>query len=402
MRLFFINRYYWPDESATALMLTGIASRLAKHGHRVTVVTSRQKLEAPDARLPAREMQDGVEICRVWTSRFGRHQLSGRALDYLSFYWTAAWALFQLARPGDTVVAKTDPPLLGVALLPVIRLKRARLINWWQDIYPEIAVQLGVLPERLLFRLLRRLRNWSIRNAAQNVVLGTHMRNFLREHVPGARITLIPNWAADLPWTPQPAADNPLRLQHGLKDKVVVGYSGNYGRAHDLGLLLELSALYGSRDDLRFLMIGGGAQYEALRANVIQRGLSNWLFLPYQPSAQLADSLGAIDIHVVSLKPDLEGLIVPSKIYGILAAGRCSIFIGAQDGEIAQLHAACGTGIVLQPADSPETAKSLLDPLIHSAETRQRMGAEARQRFATQNTLEQVQTQWRALLQPFI
>ena len=118
-------------------MLSDLAFDLARQGERVTVITSRQRYDAPNVALPAKETIDGVEIFRVWTSRFGRQNLIGRSADYLSFYVTAAWTLLRLARRGDIVIAKTDPPMLSVIAAPIARLRGARLVNWLQDIFPD-------------------------------------------------------------------------------------------------------------------------------------------------------------------------------------------------------------------------------------------------------------------------
>src|SRR5688572_28796716 len=111
MRLIFINRYFHPDHSATSQMLSDLAFALADRGHEVAVITGRQRYDAPTDTLPPRETASGVAIHRVWTTRFGRANLIGRTIDYATFYLTAGWRLWRLARPGDVVVAKTDPPM---------------------------------------------------------------------------------------------------------------------------------------------------------------------------------------------------------------------------------------------------------------------------------------------------
>ncbi len=136
------------------------------------MITSRLRYDDPAADLPAREERNGVRIRRVRTSRFGRHWLPGRALDYGSFYLSATLALLREVRPGDTILAKTDPPLLSVPAWLVGRLRRAELCNWCQDLYPELAAALGLRwAAGPLGRLLRRLRNASLRGARMNVAI---------------------------------------------------------------------------------------------------------------------------------------------------------------------------------------------------------------------------------------
>jgi hypothetical protein len=142
-------------------MLSDLTFALAAGDRRVLVITGRQRYDAPDESLPARETVNGVEVHRVWTSRFGRANLPGRALDYATFYVAAAWRLWRMARRGDVVVAKTDPPMLSVMAAPICRLRGAVLVNWLQDIFPETAEALGVGGRlaRIPFGAMRLLRN---------------------------------------------------------------------------------------------------------------------------------------------------------------------------------------------------------------------------------------------------
>src|SRR5512140_1118252 len=159
MRIIFLNRYFYPDHSATSQMLSDLAFFLAGAGHEVCVVTSRQRYDDAGAVLPARERIDGVEVHRVRTTRFGRDNLVGRAADYATFYLAAGWRLWRIARVGDVVVAKTDPPLISVVASVVARWRRAPLVNWVQDVFPEVAEALGVRalkgPQAALLRWLR-------------------------------------------------------------------------------------------------------------------------------------------------------------------------------------------------------------------------------------------------------
>ena len=149
MRLYFLNRYFHPDHSATSQMLSDLVFALAERGHRITVITSRLSYDDPTMRLPRRETLHGVEIVRLATTGFGRGGLVGRAADYATFGLAAAWLLLWRLRRGDMVVTKTDPPLLSLITTPIARLRRARAVNWLQDIFPEVATGLGMARGRL-------------------------------------------------------------------------------------------------------------------------------------------------------------------------------------------------------------------------------------------------------------
>src|ERR1700682_2577370 len=167
MRVIFVNRYFFPDHSATSQMAGDLAFHLAGRGWSVEAVTSRQRYDDAAARLAKRETVKGVAIRRVWTSSFGRSFLPGRAIDYVTFYLSALLTLLR-SSPQAVVVTMTDPPLLSV----VAAMTSRRVVNWIQDLFPEVAEGLGVLKHA---SLLRRLRDWSFRRAKANVVLSESM-----------------------------------------------------------------------------------------------------------------------------------------------------------------------------------------------------------------------------------
>jgi glycosyltransferase involved in cell wall biosynthesis len=378
-RLIFCNRYFHPDHSATSQMLSDLAFALAAHGHTVHVVTSRLRYDDPSVPLPERETIKGVEVHRVRTTGFGRGHLGGRALDYLSFYLAATLRLLRLVRAGDLVVAKTDPPLIAVPAGWVAGWRRARLVNWLQDLFPEVAGALGMdLGKGAVGSLLVWLRTRSLQVAAVNVAIGEGMRGRLLElGVAPARLAVVHNWADDERIRPLAAAANPLRREWGLGDKFVVGYSGNLGRAHEFETLLAAAERLREQDDIVFLFIGGGASMEGLRAEAKRRGTLNLTFRPYQPAERLAESLTLPDLHLVVLRPEMEGLIVPSKFYGIAAAGRPTVFVGSPDGEIAGVLSAGQAGLAVSQGNGAGLANAILR-LRDDRDLREGMGRHAR------------------------
>ncbi|MDB5583850.1 MAG: hypothetical protein JWR80_9026 [Bradyrhizobium sp.] len=361
-RLLFVNRFYYPDHSATAQILTDLAEALAARGWDVGVIASRLRYDDATALLPARDVHAGVTIRRVWSSRFGRAGLVGRAIDYLSFYITAFFAILATARRGDLVIAKTDPPLLSVVAIVAVRLRGATLINWLQDLYPEVAAELGVgVMQGPAGRLLRHLRNASLRRAQLNIAIGERMAECIAaEGVPADQITVMPNWSDETAIRPIARNAVALRAEWGFGDAFVIGYSGNLGRAHEFETLLGAARLLTHREDILFLMIGGGHESARLAARVADEGLADrFRFRPYQPRERLSESLGAADVHWLSLRPEMEGLIVPSKFYGIAAAGRPVVAITDPDGEIARIVRREDCGLVVAPGDSAGLATAI-------------------------------------------
>ena len=174
-KIVFINRYFYPDHSATSQLLSDLAFDLASRGQEIHVITGCQLYGDPHAALSAEELIRGVHVHRVPTSRFGRGNLWGRAADYLTFYLGASWRLLRLIGQADIVVAKTDPPMMSVPASWVVKLKRGVLVNWVQDLFPEVATSLDVHGLRFAAPMLKRLRNHSLRSGRTNVVLGEVM-----------------------------------------------------------------------------------------------------------------------------------------------------------------------------------------------------------------------------------
>jgi colanic acid biosynthesis glycosyl transferase WcaI len=399
LRVLFINRFYAPDLSATSQMLTDLGQALARSGTQVTVVCSRQLYEDAGARLPASEQIAGVQVCRIGGTRFGRNHLFGRALDYLSFYAAATLTVWRRARGCDVIVTKTDPPLLSIIGWLVAVRRGVPYVNWLQDVFPEVASRLALSPlPGPVERLLCALRDRSLRRAGCNVVLGTRMRDYLLGRgIPASRLRISENWADEGALAPLAASASALRRQLALGDRFVVTYSGNLGRVHDVQTLLGAMQLLRDDTGTVFLMIGGGAKMRELEEQSRVRDLAQVRFLPYQPRSGLADSLAAGDVHLVSLLPELEGLVVPSKLYGILAAGRPVVFIGDADGELARIIREHRVGVAVASGDAAGLRQAL-ERLRDDPDERLQMGLRARALFEQRYTLHAALDRWQELL----
>jgi glycosyltransferase involved in cell wall biosynthesis len=399
-KIVFVNRYFSPDESATSRILSDLSFRLAKEGVNVSVVTSRQLYGDARAALPARETIEGVDVHRVATATQGRANLAGRALDYASFHVAAGMKLLSLLQSGDVVVAKTDPPLISIVASRAALWKGALLINWLQDLFPEVASVLtpGLVPKGL-GKTLVAARDRTLRRAAMNIVLGETMRERLIAHrVDEAKVRVITNWANVRGTQVISTGDSQTRRALGLENRFVVGYSGNLGRAHEFDTLLGAASRLRSQERFVFLITGGGAKVNALREAVAAQGMQNFVFQNYQPPEMLADSLAAADVHLVSLLPALEGLIVPSKIYGILAAGRPAVFIGDTHGDVARLIDEHECGINVGVGESERLAFQL-SALEHNPSRLEAMGVTARRLALKHFSSEHAVEQWLGVLQ---
>jgi colanic acid biosynthesis glycosyl transferase WcaI len=399
-RLIFVNRFFFPDHSATSQILSDLAFHLVGKDHDVHVVTGTQIYDDPKASLPDHEIVNGVHVHRVSSTRFGRGALLGRSIDYLSFYRSVGHRLIEITRQGDMIIAKTDPPLLSVVAMAATRRRGARLVNWLQDIYPETATVLGVpFMHGPVAASLAALRNRSLRRAEATVVVGELMaRKVETLGATASRIHVIANWCNDEDIKPIAAVDNPLRKKWNLTGKFVFGYSGNLGRAHEYDTVLAAAERLRDATGIVFLMIGGGKRFDELATAVKAQGLDrSFRFMPYQEGKMLSYSLGVPNAHWLSLNPKLEGLIVPSKLYGIAAAGKPIVVIADKEGEAARLVQQHDCGIVITPGDT-DALVGALRRLSQEPETVAEMGLRARKMLDAHFSRQQGLARWRELL----
>ncbi|SDP38361.1 glycosyltransferase family 4 protein [Phyllobacterium sp. OV277] len=379
MRIVFANRYFLPDQSATSRMVSSLTSALAHQGFDVTAIASRTLHDHSNVALPAEEMIAGVRIKRLWATRFGRHHLIGRMMDYLTFHISSFLWCFRNLRAGDLFVVCTDPPLLSVTTALPVRWRKARTINWVMDLFPEVAIELEMLSKTgIPGKLSRALRNWSLRKSTVIVCPTAIMASYLLESgFSRDRIRVMHHWSDGNEIRPVPRSTNDLRRHWGLQNKFVIGYSGNFGRAHDFATLLEAAALLRDDNDIHFLLIGGGQQRAHVEEVVQTQQLKNITFKPLQPPENISESLSAADAHIVSLVPRLEHCIVPSKFYGILAAGRPTLFVGSPEGEVASVIASTRCGEAVEIGESQNLADIIVQ-LKNSPERCASMGRNAR------------------------
>jgi glycosyltransferase involved in cell wall biosynthesis len=345
----FTNRVYPPASGATGAVLAEMAGALVDRGWEVTVVTG-----PADGAQASEITETGVRVERVGALRFTRESTWKRAVAYLSHYPAMLTRMLRLPRP-DVVVTKTDPPLQLVLGALFHRITGVRAVHWAQDLYPEIAEALGVIPEDgALANVLRHVSTTSLCNHEHVVAVGRCMKERIEARgLPGSDVSIVPNWPPSSV-SQVMHANNPFRRENDLEDDFVVMYSGNMGLAHPFDAVLDAAErLQETHEDVRFLFVGEGPRKSDLQSQAKQRHLSNVSFLPFQPYEHLARSLSAADLHLVTMEPEAEGLVVPSKMYGALAAGRPALFLGPERSEAARLvrEQDCGT-VLANPSGS--------------------------------------------------
>lgn len=389
-RVIFVNRVYRPSIAATAQLLTDLAEGLVL------------RLRDWDVHVIAAgigpEQCNGVSIHRTGGDETHAGLLS-QARNYGQFILRARRQIALLARPGDVVVVMTDPPMLGAAVTGIAKERGARIVQWIQDIYPEIVSTHAGAIARLPLLPLRWQRDHSWRAARRCVALGEDMAQVVTAHgVPADKLVIAPNWAPrELDAPAADAAVAARRVAWGCADKFIVAYSGNLGRVHEFAAVLAAAGELSARPDIVFLFIGRGPRFDEVRAAAQARGLANIRFLPPETRENLAAALAAADAHLVTLKPAFARLVYPSKLAGVLAAGRPVLFVGPAEGEIARLLAREQCGAAFAPSDGAGLAAAIrqwqADPSRQA-----RLGRAARSAYEKHFTFEAALAHWETIL----
>ena len=396
----FLNRFYWPDVAATGQMLADLAEDLAAAGWQVRVVTSQSRYASDGPPLAPHEVHKGVTIRRVRSTSSGTGSLVGRLVDYASYLVGAFTATLGGPRP-DLVVAMTDPPVLAALAVIAARVRGAKAVYWVQDVYPEIAAALGVLPRTsLAYRASALIARWAHRRSDAVIVQGPRMAQVLvAAGADPKRTRVLANWADAHAIQPVAPEVNPFLDEHSLRGQFIVLYSGNAGRGHTFDAVL--GAMERLRDDagITFVFIGGGPQYPYLQQEVARRNLTRVRFMGYLPRERLSESLSAAGAALVTESPTVAGLLLPSKTFGILAAARPLLFVGDALSDVATVLRAADAGRIVAPTDADALATAIRALRDDPAECA-RLGANGRRaalavhdrRVATQAWAEVVRT----------
>jgi glycosyltransferase involved in cell wall biosynthesis len=323
-RLTIVSQFFPPDFAATGQFIDDLSRRLAERGLQILILTGQPGYAYHADRAERIEFQHNRCIRRTSVSRFWPDRIRGRVVNSLLFCIRTFLRLLRQARRGDLLLFTTEPAYLPVVGWIIHLLTRAPYIVLIYDLYPDIAVSLGVVAaDHPLVRIWFWLHQHTFRAAQELIVLSDTMKQHLREHYPGVQtpITVIANWADPHQIKPLSPEGNWFVKRHNLETTFTVLYAGNQGRCHDLQILIDAAEQLRDQSQIRFLLVGSGFQNRALKSRVREAGLSNVTFLPYQDAEALPEMLAAADLAVISLLAKAEGQVAPSKLYGHLAAG---------------------------------------------------------------------------------
>ncbi|MNS43248.1 putative glycosyl transferase [compost metagenome] len=396
MKLIILSQYYAPDHSATGQILHELAAAMVRSGDQIQILTG-QPTYAIRERRPSHEILEGVDVRRVSGTRFNKNTKLGKILNSLSFFAMVFFLTLMTPRKVALLIV-SNPPFLPLIGWFMHLLKGQPYIYLVHDVYPDIAVRLGYLRlGGLVERLWNFLNTRIFASVSRVIVLSETMHEVIaaKPAIDPARIDVIHNWADGKTIVNLEKGQNPFVKEHQLLVPFVVQYSGNMGLFHDLEGLIEVARRTEGLP-MRYLMIGDGGKRTKLQ--ILAKGLDNVSFLPYQPKSELRYSLTACDVAIVTLEEGIEGLAAPSKLYGILAAGRAVVAIVEEHSYIRRLITEADCGVAVRPKDIDSLEATLLQ-LYKDPDRVLQMGRNARSWFETHFTLEQAVRNYRNVVE---
>jgi glycosyltransferase involved in cell wall biosynthesis len=379
-RLWVVTELYHPERTSTGRSLTGIAEGLADRFD-VHALCAQPTYAARGVQAPAVELLNEVHVRRCASTRFDKDHLFGRVCNLVTVTASIGWQALRRFRGGDRVLVVTNPPLLPFVVLLASRLRGARPVLLIHDVYPDVLVSAGLIRKgSLATRVGARVARWLYRRFERVVVLGRDMESLVRNRIGGeanGRIALIPNWADLDQISARPKAASGILDRLGIEpDAFVIQYLGNMGRTHGIEDLVDVAASL--RDDrIVFLFVGQGARLDWVREQISLRDLAHCRVVGGVPDEELADYLNACDLSVITLRPGMAGVSVPSRLYNVLAAGRALLVAADPEAEVARTVAEENIGWVVPPGDPASLRRTILE-VARRRETVRERGQRAR------------------------
>lgn len=387
-RLLFLNRCFYPDVEATGQLLTELCKEL-EDDFEIHVICGNPLYRKTKNRGIVSKTQYGkITIWRINNTTLPKKYFLARFINLFTYYiFCFIWAFF--LKKMDLVVAETDPPLLASIAYVYSRVRHSRFIYYSQDIWPDVGIVNERMTNPVLTKILDVANRFLYGKSTQIVVPGRDMKKRLEEknHIPPYKIEVVENWADPSKVIPIRREDNTFIKKYSLEDKFAVMYSGNIGLSQDLENIIHLAGRLKEYEDIVFVLIGEGALKEKLINMSASLNLKNIKFLPYQDKKDLKFSLNAAHVHLIPLKKGMKGIIVPSKVYGIMASGKPFIAAVDEESEIDKVVKEFHCGIVVKPSDVEELGKAVLWTYRNQGEIKT-MGERGRKALENQYTKE--------------
>lgn len=396
-KILLISQVFYPDEVAVANLFTNLCVVLVQSGLNIEV-WSAQPSYTTNLKQPGYKDYQGIRIYYLKSTSFPKDKMSGRILNLITFSTSAAFKLI-FTRDKSTVVSHTTPPFLAIILAFICSLKKRRFIYIMMDVFPDGLIRLKKFSSGNIFiKIWQGLHKKALKKCSDIVVIGRDMKDWLISFCPAVahRVQYIPLWQDAKLIMPTDQDRNTFIENHQLGNKFIVQYSGNMGLWNEMKTIGK--TINESYIGVKYVIIGSGMRKGELMDSISESVKSDVLFLPFQANQDYAVSVSACHAALVSLRYGAQGMAVPSKIIGIMAAGIPAIALVPVDSEIAYIIEEENCGIRVDPYDSNGLADAI-NKLKSDDELRKRLGKNGREAFLRKYTTEIIAEKYISLFQ---
>ncbi len=353
-----VSQVFVPDPASVGQHMADVAIELARRfqtgdKYELRVYASARGYEDPTVEYPLRQTIGGADIRRFPFASFGKKSMRLRVLGTAMFMIQAFFAAMFTPRLAG-IFFSTSPPLIGLPLSMLAAFRRVPVVYWAMDLNPDQLIALGKLKQSdWICRMLEATNKFILKRSALVIALDRFMAARLAARkIPRLKICVLPPWPHENSSDDAPTpTDNPFRKRHNLNGKFVIMYSGNHSPSNPLTTILNAIVRLKAEPDIKFLFVGGGSAKKQVEEYIRNHELANAVSLPYQPLADLKNSLSAADVHIVSLGEEMVGIIHPCKIYGAMAAARPILFLGPEPSHISDLLNQHEIGVQIRHGD---------------------------------------------------
>lgn len=384
-KLLFVINYFYPDYESTGQLLTELCLQL-QNDFEITVIAqlpNREPFNNTEQRF-SYDLLENIKIVRIKLPKVDKSKKWSRIKYILSYFLFALIAVWK-QRNVDLIYTISSPPIIGGLIGTIGKwLKRTKHIYNIQDFNPEQAEAVSFTNKVWIFRLARLVDNVNCRFADHIVTVGQDMQETLIRRFGGINVpsnSVINNWTDENEIVPL-NKDHPkvkqFLMKYGLLDKFIVMYSGNLGLYYDLENIIRVTETFASHKQVAFVFIGDGAVKGQMQSFVEAQGLSNVHFIPFQPKDQIIYSLNAADVHLVVNQKGIKGVSVPSKIYGVMAAGKPILGVLEQGSEARRLIEESDCGLAVEPQQYPELCNKIHEIVKMKSEDLRQIGLNGR------------------------
>ncbi|HID54380.1 MAG TPA: glycosyltransferase WbuB [Anaerolineae bacterium] len=382
MHILLLTAYFPPDNGSAANLFYELGSTFVEMGHTVSVVTgfpsyhAQGDLSQYHGRRWMRETMVGMEVYRIVVPQIARNTPVGRGLWQFSAAFSYMLAGFKVPK-ADVALVYSPPLPLGLSALVWRALKGVPFVFNVQDLFPQSAIDLGILRMKPLIRFFQTLERFTYKRANTITVHSQGNWAYVVAHGGRPDSTVVMHNAVDTNHIQPGPKENDLRQELGLNGRFIASFAGVMGYSQDLDVILQAAQLLRERTDIHFLLVGEGVEKERLVAKSQEMGLSNVTWLPMQLRERYPAILHASDVGLATLHADVKTPVVPSKILSIMAGGRPVIAMMNLDGDAPKLIADAEAGFALEPGN-PELLAKTLGKLYEDSALCERMGRNGR------------------------